>query len=406
FDMKNIILFDDDSREHFLPLTFTRPVGELRIGILTIREKWEKWLDGKASYITQEYLNDCFPINIESDNYIINSSVLPSHQLCSIVRNLQISEAVLKDGELIATRLNEKQIKKLMKDEEIEELKGYELEDTPLFRLKGLTDLFQRNEEAIQSDFNLITNDRVSQSLSESNLINGAEHIFVEEGAEVECSILNASTGPIYIGKNAKILEGSMLRGPIAIGDNTVIKMGAKIYGGTTFGPYCKAGGEIKNSIFQGYTNKGHDGYLGDSILGEWCNLGAGTNVSNLKNNYSTVKQWNYSESTMKDTELQFCGLVMGDYSKSSIATKFNTGTVVGVCANVFGDGFPPKFVPSFTWGNDCKETFVLEKGFEMIERNRARRALELSVEERLMLVKVFEETTKHRVWEKQTIAV
>ncbi|MEL6717572.1 MAG: putative sugar nucleotidyl transferase, partial [Bacteroidota bacterium] len=326
--MKNIILFDDDSREHFLPLTFTRPVGELRIGILTIREKWEKWLDGKASYITQEYLNDCFPINIESDNYIINSSVLPSHQLCSIVRNLQISEAVLKDGELIATRLNEKQIKKLMKDEEIEELKGYELEDTPLFRLKGLTDLFQRNEEAIQSDFNLITNDRVSQSLSESNLINGAEHIFVEEGAEVECSILNASTGPIYIGKNAKILEGSMLRGPIAIGDNTVIKMGAKIYGGTTFGPYCKAGGEIKNSIFQGYTNKGHDGYLGDSILGEWCNLGAGTNVSNLKNNYSTVKQWNYSESTMKDTELQFCGLVMGDYSKSSIATKFNTGTV------------------------------------------------------------------------------
>ncbi|MEM6699436.1 MAG: putative sugar nucleotidyl transferase, partial [Bacteroidota bacterium] len=274
--MKNIILFDDDSRERFLPLTLTRPVGELRIGILTIREKWEKWLNGKASYITQEYLNDCFPINIESDNLIINSSVLPSRELCSIVRNLQISEAVLKDGELIATRLNEKQIKKLMKDEEIEELKGYELEDTPLFRLKTLTDIYLKNAEALRSDFDLVTNERVSESLSDSNLINGAENIFVEEGAAVECAILNASNGPIYIGKNAKILEGSTLRGPIAIGEGTVIKMGAKIYGATTFGPYCKAGGEIKGSIFQGYSNKGHDGYLGDSILGEWCNLGAG----------------------------------------------------------------------------------------------------------------------------------
>lgn len=404
--MTNIILFDDDSRERFLPLTFTRPVGELRIGILTIREKWEKWLSGKASYITQEYLNDCFPIHIESDNLIINSSVLPSRELCSIVRTLQISEAVLKDGELIATRLNEKQIKKLMKDEEIEELKGYELEDTPLFRLTSLTDLFQKNEQALLSDFELITSERVSESLSDSNLINAGENIFVEEGAEVECSILNAATGPIYIGKNAKILEGSILRGPIAIGEGTVIKMGAKIYGATTFGPYCKAGGEIKNSIFQAYSNKGHDGYLGDSILGEWCNLGAGTNVSNLKNNYSNVKQWNYSEKAMKDTQLQFCGLVMGDYSKSSIATKFNTGTVVGVCSNIFGDGFPPKFIPSFTWGNDCKTTFVLEKSFEMIERNLVRRNLELKVEDRLMLVKVFEETAKHRVWEKQTIAV
>ncbi|MEN0047882.1 MAG: putative sugar nucleotidyl transferase [Bacteroidota bacterium] len=404
--MKNIILFDDDSRERFLPLTLTRPVGELRIGILTIREKWEKWLNGKASYITQEYLNDCFPINIESDNLIINSSVLPSRELCSIVRNLQISEAVLKDGELIATRLNEKQIKKLMKDEEIEELKGYELEDTPLFRLKTLTDIYLKNAEALRSDFDLVTNERISESLSDSNFINGAENIFVEEGAEVECAILNASTGPIYIGKNTKILEGSTLRGPIAIGEGTVIKMGAKIYGATTFGPYCKAGGEIKGSIFQGYSNKGHDGYLGDSILGEWCNLGAGTNVSNLKNNYSTVKQWSYSEGAMKDTQLQFCGLVMGDYSKSSIGSKFNTGTVVGVCANIFGDGFPPKFIPSFTWGNDCKETFVLEKGFEMMERNRARRELDLKVEDRLMLVKVFEETAKHRVWEKQTIAV
>ncbi|MEM9847893.1 MAG: putative sugar nucleotidyl transferase, partial [Bacteroidota bacterium] len=244
--MYNIILFDDDSRDRFLPLTLTRPVGELRIGILSIREKWERWLDCQVSYITQAYLADKYPITVASDNYIINSSILPTEQLCSIVKGLQPSEAILKDGELIATRLNEKQIAKLMGDEEIEELQGYELDDTPLLRLTHITDIFQKNELAIRADYELITKDRSSQSLNDSNLVKGAADIFVEAGATVDCSMLNASNGPIYIGKDVQILEGSMLRGPIAICEGSLVKMGTKIYGATTIGPYSKVGGEIK----------------------------------------------------------------------------------------------------------------------------------------------------------------
>ncbi|MEM0993317.1 MAG: putative sugar nucleotidyl transferase [Bacteroidota bacterium] len=398
--MYNIILFDDDSRDRFLPLTLTRPVGELRIGILSIREKWERWLDCQVSYITQAYLADKYPITVASDNYIINSSILPTEQLCSIVKGLQPSEAILKDGELIATRLNEKQIAKLMGDEEIEELQGYELDDTPLLRLTHITDIFQKNELAIRADYELITKDRSSQSLNDSNLVKGAADIFVEAGATVDCSMLNASNGPIYIGKDVQILEGSMLRGPIAICDGSLVKMGTKIYGATTIGPYSKVGGEIKNAVFQNNSNKAHDGYLGNAVIGAWCNLGAATNASNLKNNYNTVKQWSYVEEKMRSTDLQFCGLVMGDYSRSSIGTMFNTASVVGVCANVFGTGLTPKFIPSFSWGSELSTTFDIEKAVKLIERVMARRNLELSVEDRLILVKIFEESSKYRTWE------
>ncbi|MEM9888262.1 MAG: putative sugar nucleotidyl transferase [Bacteroidota bacterium] len=400
--MYNIILFDDDSRDRFLPLTFTRPVGELRIGILTIREKWEKWLDCKVSYITQEYLSEKYPIQVESDNYIINSSILPTQQLCALVKGLQLSEAILKDGELIATRLNEKQIAKLMKDEEIEELQGYELDDTPLLRLAHMTDLFQKNEIALREDYELLTAGRVSAALNDSNLVRGAAQIFVEEGAEINCSMLNASTGPIYIGKEVKVLEGSMLRGPLALCEGSVVKMGTKIYGASTFGPHSKIGGELKNVIFQDNSNKGHEGYLGNAVIGAWCNLGAATNASNLKNNYNQVKQWSYVKEALTLTDLQFCGLVMGDYSRSSIGTLFNTATVVGVCANVFGQGLTPKFIPSFSWGSDMNTTFKIEKAIEMAERVMARKEMELSVADRLILVKIFEESSKFRSWEKE----
>lgn len=399
--MRNIILFDDDNRARFLPLTFTRPFGEIRMGILTIKEKWEKWLEGSVSYITQEYLTEKYPIHIAEDNFIINSAALPNVQLCSIIRQLNENEAILKDGELIATRLNERQIEKLINDEEIKELEGYDLGDATFTKLEQLTDLFKLNEAAIRSDFDLITNGRTSAALNESNWVKGVDNIFVEAGAEVDCSVLNAEAGPIYIGKNVKILEGCMLRGPISFGNDTLLKMGAKVYGATTFGPGTKAGGEIKNSIFFGNSNKGHDGYLGNSIIGEWCNMGADTNTSNMKNNYANVKQWNYAVSDFVSTEEQFCGLVMGDHSKCGINTMFNTGTVVGVSANIFGGGFPPKFIPSFAWGgSDGLTTFQVDKAFEVAERMMQRRGIEFDVNERLMMMKIYEDTKVYRTWE------
>ncbi len=405
--MRNIILFDDDSRDKFLPLTYLRPVAELRMGVLTIREKWERWLEGKVSYITQEYLAEKFPIHIEEDNFIINASVLPNREICSIIRQLKENEAVLKNGELIATRLNEKQIERLIHNQDITEMQGYDLDNTDFVKLKHITDLFTLNHQAIVADFELLTHGRCSQDLNESNMVKGATQIFVEEGAEVDCCIINATTGPIYIGKNVKILEGCMLRGPIAFGENSIIKMGAKIYGATTFGPHSKMGGEINNSIIFGNSNKGHEGYLGNSIVGEWCNFGADTNISNLKNNYGIVSQWDYTANDFVPTGLQFCGLVMGDYSKCAINTAFNTGTVVGINANIFGAGFPPRFIPSFSWGGAEKmETYELDKAFEVAERMMARRNESFQVQDRLIMIKLFEETAKYRHWEQQEKAV
>ncbi|MEM1327369.1 MAG: putative sugar nucleotidyl transferase [Bacteroidota bacterium] len=398
--MLNIILFDDDSRDRFLPLTHTRPLGDLRLGILTIQEKWAKWLNGKTSFITKEYLSTKFPIHVEEDNYIINSSFLPNEQLCSIIMSLQSSEAILYGGELVATRLNDEQIQLLMRDEEIEELQGYELADIEFTRLMHLTDIFRHNGEEIARDFKLLTQGRVSASLTDSNWVMGADNIFVEEGATVECCTLNAKNGPIYIGKDVEIMEGSTLRGPIALCESSIIKMGAKIYGGSTFGPHCRVGGEIKNVVFQGYSNKGHDGYLGNAVIGNWCNLGAGTTASNLKNNYSNVKQWSYLANQYVSTQLQFCGLVMGDYSRSAINTSFNTGSVVGICTNIFRSGFPPKFIPSFTWGGDDFETFELEKAIELVQRMSERRGEALNTDDRMILIHLFEQTAKYRTWE------
>lgn len=399
--MRNIILFDDYSNTRFLPLTYTRPIGELRIGILTIKEKWEKWLEGKASYITKQELSEKYPVVVEDDNYIINSAVLPDKQICSIIRHLKENEALLKNGELIAAHLDERQFEKLMKDEDIEELQGYELDETEITKLEDITDLFRLNDVALRSDFTLITKGRTSAPLSDSNMVSGTDNIFVEEGAEVECAMINASTGSIYIGKNTKILEGAMLRGPIALCEGSVIKMGAKIYGASTFGPHSKIAGEIKNSVILGNSNKGHEGYLGNSVIGEWCNLGADTNVSNLRNNYGKVKRWDYETQSIKPTDLQFCGLVMGDHSKAGINTMFNTGTVVGVCANVYGGGFLPKFIPSFAWGStDGFQTHDLEKAFLTAERVMERRGQEFTTQDRLLLIKLAEDTAKYRTWE------
>jgi len=398
--MSNIILFDDDFRSRFLPLAFIRPIGEFRIGILTIREKWEIWLQGKASYITQDYLSERYPIEIEEDNFIINSRVLPSAQLCSLVRQMETNEALLLKGELIAARLNRKQFDRLIGDEDFDDLKGFDIEGISFLQIQQLTDLYRLNDEALRQDFEILTKGRVSEPVTVSNWITGEGKIFVEEGARIECATLNATTGPIYIGKNAEIMEGAHIRGPFALGERAQVKMGAKIYGATTIGPNAVVAGEIKNSVIFGNSNKAHEGYLGDSVVGEWCNFGADSNNSNLKNSYSDVRQWSYGEGSFVDTGVMKCGLVMGDFSRCGINTMFNTGTVVGVSANVFGGGFPPKFVPSFAWGHDNFQTYDIEKAFDAAVKIMGSKGVEFTVMDRLMLMRVFEDTAKYRNWE------
>ena len=400
--MKNIILFDSDVRDRLLPLSFTRPVCELRVGILTIKEKWEKWLGGHASYITQDYLSTKYPIQIADVNYVINGAVMPSDQLCRLINQLDFNEALLEEGELIATKLDEKQFENLMKDAEIDELQGFDVEDTEYMKINQLTDIYKLNDRAIRDDFKLVTKDRESEPISATNQVLGRSNIFVEAGAKIECSILNATDGPIYIGKNAEIMEGSIVRGSLALCEGAKLKLGAKLYGGNTIGPYSKVGGEINKAVIIGYSSKSHDGYLGCSVIGEWCNIGAGSNASNLKNNYTDVKLWSYVEQRFVSTGEQFCGLIMGDHSKCAINTMFNSGTVVGVFANIFGAGFVRNFIPSFSWGGPSGyKSYQKNKAFETAELVMKRRKKELNEVEKNILERVIKDTKAFRSWEK-----
>ena len=405
--MKNIILFDSDIRDQLLPITYTRPVCELRIGILTIREKWEHWLKGRVSYITQDYLSEKYPISIASDNLVINGAVLPDTQLCQLIQNLKFNEALLKNGELIAARLDERQFYNLMEDNDIEELEGFELEEsTKLLAINHLWDIFSFNDSAMRSDFDMLTKGRTSAPLSKTNqLLGDASQLFIEEGATVECSILNTKTGPIYIGKNAEVMEGCVIRGGLALCEGSTLKIGAKIYGATTIGPHSKVGGEVNNSVIIGHSNKAHEGYLGNSVLGEWCNIGADTNTSNLKNNYEPVKLWDYTKDSFVKTGMQFLGLIMGDHSKCAINTMFNTGTVVGVSANIYGAGFPRNFIPSFTWGGTGGlETYPFNKAIDTMERVLARRQMSVSNEDRDILKFIFDFSARYRSWERDKV--
>ncbi|MFT6334631.1 MAG: UDP-N-acetylglucosamine diphosphorylase/glucosamine-1-phosphate N-acetyltransferase [Saprospiraceae bacterium] len=400
----NIILFDDDNWEGLLPLTFTRPICELRVGILTIREKWEKHLEAEGSYITQDFLSEKFPIRIEDDNIIINSTVLPTPKLLKLIKQLGTNEAILEGDELLAARLTRDQFDSLIDDKGITELEGIDVSnDTDLIRrVIRPNDLFTHNDIEIRNDFAVLTKGRRSEPLSETNNVISPEAIFLEKGASVECAILNASTGPIYVGKNATIMEGSVVRGALAVCEGSILKLGTKIYGATTIGPYSKVGGEINNSILIGYSNKGHEGFLGNSVLGEWCNLGADTNTSNLKNNYDEIKIWSYEDQKFTKTGLQFCGLIMGDHSKTGINTMFNTGTVVGVNANIFGSGYPRNYIPSYAWGGASGfKTYLLKKAIETAEKVMARRNVPLTDEDRVILEHVFLNTSKYRIWEK-----
>jgi UDP-N-acetylglucosamine diphosphorylase/glucosamine-1-phosphate N-acetyltransferase len=387
----NYILFDD-SREKLLPLTFTRPVCDLRIGILTIREKWEAYLKASTSTLTEDYLRIKFPMVSASENVLINGSVCPTVQLISEIESLKNGDRLMKDGKLLAARIDG-DVSTFQKEAEDGKAFGGEV-----LAVENPWDIFSKNGEAIETDFEFLTAGRTSAKLSESNAVIGNGKIFLEEGAKAEACIFNTTNGSIYLGKNTEVMEGSVIRGQFALCEGSQVKMGAKIYGPTTVGPQSRVGGEVNNSVIMGYSNKGHDGFLGNSVLGEWCNLGADTNNSNLKNNYDEVRVWSYGAQRFAKTGLQFCGLIMGDHSKSGINTMFNTGTVVGVSSNVFGSGFPRTFIPSFQWGGAAGFTeYNKEKAFATAERVMQRRGKQFDENEKAILSSVFELTKSYR---------
>ena len=372
----NYILFDESIvRTNLLPLTFMRPAADVRVGILTIREKWEKYLGVKTSSLTEGYLSRKFPIVKEDNNILINGSVCPDAAMVKIIKNLQHDQTLAYNDTIIAIRITNDDLDSLgeSSSEGIEEI---ELKTAPM-KINHTWDIFSKNNLALREDFKLLTKGRKSQPISDTNKVFGEKNIFIEQGASVECAILNASNGPIYIGENAEVMEGAMIRGPVAVCENAQIKMGAKIYGASTFGPHCKIGGEVNNSVFFGHSNKAHDGFVGHSVISEWCNMGADTNTSNLKNTYDEIRLWSYGKKTFVNTHLQFCGLIMGDHSKCSIDTMFNTGTVVGVNANIFGSGFPRNFIPSFSWGSTAGHSvYNFEKAVQVAEAVYKRREM------------------------------
>jgi UDP-N-acetylglucosamine diphosphorylase/glucosamine-1-phosphate N-acetyltransferase len=388
----NYILFDSDVRDTLLPFTYTKPVADIRIGILTIREKWEKHLGLTTTTITADYLEEKYPMVEMEENILINASFCPTESLVEKVKNLSKNEAIFKGEDVLAFHTTQSQ-------EEVDFDTYTQIEfDEELLQIKNTSDIFTHNGKAIQQDFDLITAERTSEIIPAGIQIINPENIFIEEGAQILFSTLNASEGPIYIGKDALIMENSSIRGPFAMCENAVVKMGTKIYKDTTIGPFSKVGGEISNAVIFGYSSKGHDGYLGNSVIGEWCNLGAGTNNSNLKNNYSEVKLWNYETERFAKTGLQFCGLMMGDHSKCAINTMFNTGTVVGVSANIFGSGFPRNFTPSFSWGGTAGyTTFQMNKVSEVVTAVMKRKNLVFDAVDQKILDHVFEETKQYR---------
>lgn len=388
----NYILFDGTVRNALLPFTYTKPVADIRVGILTIREKWEKYLGFTTSTLTEEYLEEKYPMVELEQNIMINASFLPTAELVEKVKGLEENQAIFKGEEVVAFYTTDSQ-----DNVDFDKYDSIDFNDE-LLQIKNTWDIFSLNEKAIKADFDFLTNGRKSEPIPNTVQCINKEHIFLEEGVDITFATLNAKDGPIYLGKNSLVMEGCMIRGSFALCENAVLKMGTKIYKGTTIGPQCKVGGEINNSVFLGNANKGHDGYLGNAVIGEWCNLGADTNNSNLKNNYAEVKLWCYETERFAKTGLQFCGLMMGDHSKCGINTMFNTGTVIGVSANIFGDGFPRNFIPSFAWGGSAGfMTYKLNKVNEVATAVMKRRNVAYDEKEQKILEHIFNETQKYR---------
>lgn len=391
----NTILFDGPERSQLLPFTYIRPVAELRIGIDTLREKWEAFLGQECSFATQNYLSSKYPLHNADLNYFINPTYIPTRSLAIQVKNLKENQVLIFDSNPVAFCTTNSILPS--------DTSGFNEIDVEqeLIQIKNCSDLFVHNAEVLAQDFKRLTKDRMSQVLGDTNRVINPEQVFVEPGARVSCAILNASEGPIYIGADAQIMEGSMLRGPLAICKNSVVKMGAKIYGGTTIGPNAKVGGELNNVLFLGNSNKGHDGFLGNAVIGEWCNIGAATDASNLKNNYSKIRIWNYVSENFAKTELQFCGLLMGDYSRCGIHSMFNTATVIGVNSNVFGTGFPRTFIPSYSYGGaQGFQTYAFAKAMESNNAMMERKGSKLTDHDIQILETIFDTTA---VWRKDS---
>jgi UDP-N-acetylglucosamine diphosphorylase/glucosamine-1-phosphate N-acetyltransferase len=393
---RNYILFDDLSRDRLLPFTFIRPVAEIRLGILTIREKWEMWLHATTSALTKDYLQEKYPLVEGALNVLINGAITPNADLVGEIEALKPGETLVKDSLLIAVCLDKSELG----DFDYTVPAGFiqKQVSSGFLRINRPWHLFYYNGQELISDYELVTAGRITAPISSTNNLLRPDRIFAEEGAKLEYTTLNASTGPIYLGRNTEIMEGALIRGPFALCEGAIVKMGAKIYGPTTLGPFSKVGGEVTNSILFAYSNKVHEGYMGNSALGEWCNIGADSNTSNLKNNYTRVKVWDYVTGRAEDTGLQFCGLMMGDYSKCGINTMFNTGTVVGISSNIYGAGFPGNFIPSFSWGGAAGfETYRVDKSFETIEKAMMSRNLALSETDRRIIASVFKVTDRYR---------
>jgi UDP-N-acetylglucosamine diphosphorylase/glucosamine-1-phosphate N-acetyltransferase len=390
-----LILFDDNTHQTLLPLTYTRPVADMRIGILTIAEKWAKYLNTNTSFYTLDYLQAKFPVKIESDNLFINGAVCPDENLLDAIGKLQTGEALKYNDQLLAVRLNQAEAENFDAGAAFDNVTDYT--DSFVF-IRYPEDIFRKNEIELRKDFQLLTKGRTSAAISSTNTIIGND-FFAEEGAVAECSTFNTTNGPIYLSANTEVWEGTHIRGAFALCQHSQVKMGAKIYGATTVGPYSRVGGELNNAVIWGYSSKGHEGYLGNAVLGEWCNIGADTNNSNLKNNYAEVRLWDYDTQRFRKTGLQFCGLIMADHAKCAINTMFNTGTVVGVSANVFGAGFPRNFVADFSWGGaQGFEVYSIKKMFETAEKVFERRDhREFDDIEKNILQKVFELTEEDR---------
>jgi len=390
----NVILFDDPAiRINLLPFTFTRPVGAIRVGILTIAEKWEKWLMAPVSFRTESYLQQKFKLVQTTDNLLINGAICPDQKLVDTLKALPEGYFLVHGNLLVATRNP-----------------GAAMNSTNTIEYPGditVIDkswkIFRENAAQLRIDFKLITAGRTSAPITDKHTITyNPENIFIEEGVYIRAAVLNAETGPIYLGKNSIVQEGAVIRGTFALSEGSHVNMGAKVRGDVSVGPYSKIGGEVSNSVIFGYSNKAHDGYLGNSVIGEWCNLGADTNTSNLKNNYDFVKLWSHQSESFENSGLQFCGLLMGDHSKCSINVMFNTGTVVDVCSNIFGEGFPRNYVPSFAWGGSAGfTTHKLDKALETATRVLARRDIKFNDVEKNIMTTVFELTEKNRVWDK-----
>jgi len=389
--MHNLILFDEPSlRTALLPFTFTRPVAAIRIGIQTIAEKWGSRLAAEPSYLTESYLRAKFPARYGTDNLYVNGAVCPTPALVARVQALQAEEALTApDGLLLALR----SARSFAQPPTAAEAATVHACVEPMTIIRALPDLFLNNGDQIRADFAFLTAGRPSQPITDPHpRCYAPENIFIEEGAVIRAAVLNAEGGPIYIGRNAVISEGTVMIGPFALCEQATVNWGGKMRNNTTIGPHCKVGGEVGNSIFFGHSNKAHDGFLGNSVIGEWCNLGANTNNSNLKNDYTTVKLHSYGTGQLEDTGRLFCGLMMGDHTKAGISTMFNTGTVIGVNVNVYGPGFQPKFVRSFSWGGAVEgfSVYRLEKAVQVARETVARRGVDFTDEDEAILREVY----------------